>query len=166
MNKVISALSRLAICHKAMWKESLLHFNYQQLEKWIATLEENSLQKVSPIKIVILITSFNQKPAGTWGTPAIPLRIQKTSAFRGEQQHNLLHNATTQSLHPPPSAFCHSFQGKKGTLERLETEIMNQSEKKKKCYYAYKTVLTECYPSLRTTASPPDTSTALPCWRD
>lgn len=37
----------------------------------------------------------------------------------------------TQSLHPPPSAFCHSFQGKKDTLERLETEIMNQSEKKK-----------------------------------
>lgn len=50
MNKVISDLLRLVICHKTIWKESLLHFNYQHLEKRIATLEENSLQRVSPTK--------------------------------------------------------------------------------------------------------------------
>lgn len=59
-----------------------------------------------------------------------PLRIQKTSAFKDEQQHNSLHNATAESLHPHPSAFYHSFQGKKGALERLETETMNQGGKK------------------------------------
>lgn len=90
-----------------------------------------------------------------------PLRIQKTSVFKDEQQHNSLHNATTESLHPPPSAFYHSFQGKKDALERLETESMNQGGKKV-YYLAYKTILAECCPSLGTTASPPDTSTALP----
>lgn len=58
-----------------------------------------------------------------------PLRIQKTSAFKDEQQHNSLHNATVESLHPHPSAFYHSFQGKKDALERLETETMNQGGK-------------------------------------
>lgn len=47
---VISDLLWLVICHETIWKESLLHFNYQHLEKQIATLEENSLQRVSPTK--------------------------------------------------------------------------------------------------------------------
>lgn len=47
---VISDLLRLVICHETVWKESLLHFHYQHLEKWIATLGENSLQRVSPTK--------------------------------------------------------------------------------------------------------------------
>lgn len=59
-----------------------------------------------------------------------PLKIQKTSAFKDEQQHNSLHNATAESLHPHPSAFYHSFQGKKDALKRLETETVNKGGKK------------------------------------
>lgn len=59
-----------------------------------------------------------------------PLRIQKTSAFRGEQQHNSLHNADTQTLHSLPSAFYHSLSpGKDRCISKIETETTNQNSK-------------------------------------
>lgn len=134
MNKVISVLSRLAICHKATWKESLLPFNYQHLEKQIATLEENSLQRVSSIKFSHFNNKFHK------GTTENQLGHEEHLwLLWGFKRHQLLevNSSTTHYImqihrlctHFPLHFITPFLQGKTDALVRLKLKLRTKIQK-------------------------------------
>lgn len=149
MSTVISDLLRLSSATRPYEREVLLHFNYQHLEKQIATLGENSLQRVSPTKkSAILRTGFIRKQ-------------QKTSwdmgnTCRSSEDISTIHNIMQL---PEPCATSLiisllSFCRERDALVRLKSfiEIKNQGEKKQ----------LSCSQSMKPTTRAP-ASTSLPC---